>query len=607
MGINLGSDSISALKLGTTTIDKVYLGSTQIYSSSPGPTPTGPDYGTVVLYGYTQIPNSISNVSGGTISIDDDEGFVEVFELDEYAVLPYQVTIQGEMPSDDYVEIYSVEVYDDNYQWYQVDPGVLGSVCTIVPDESPFTMTFTIDSLQKVVIDTSTTTTRTLVSANEFNQLASDGPQGFVLGSVPVGAVKEVVGGRLITSTPYTFLCGANNLDSLDLSYCTNLTTINDYFLYDSESFNGSITLPSGVTTIGERFLSGCLTFDQDIILPNSVTTIGAGFLMDCVALNHSVVLSNSITSIGFGFMDGCESFNQDISLPSGLLSISNDFMNNCHAFDKPITLPPTLTSIGNKFLLFCTSFNRPLTLPSTLTSIGDSFLSSCSSFNQSIVLPSGITSIRDGFLSNTNFNYPIDLSNITSIGSNFLSGTQFNQPITLPSALTSISPNFLTGSDFNQPIDLSHITSIGASFLAYTPFNQDITLPQLTRIEQYFLANCDHFNKPIVLPNSVTWIGRGFLQYCDSFAQSVTLPSALATVEMDFLYRSDNFVGPLVCNGPSSDSGISSSTTMLSTRSNTAPMYTTGVTLTGPYASVWKNRLPDRTSAPYRKLVVSQ
>ena len=43
----------------------------------------------------------------------------------------------------------------------------------------------------------------------------------------------------------------------------------------------------------------------------------------------------------------------------------------------------------------------------------------------------------------------------------------------------------------------------------------------------------------------------------------------------------------------------------ILSTTDSTGAMYTTGVTLTGTYASDLKTALPDRDSSPYRKLIV--
>ena len=71
-------------------------------------------------------------------------------------------------------------------------------------------------------------------------------------------------------------------------------------------------------------------------------------------------------------------------------------------------------------------------------------------------------------------------------------------------------------------------------------------------------------------------------------------------------MYECNNFVGPLVCNCPATSLPTTGSNNeMLATNSNTSPMYTTGVTLTGTYASDWKTALPDRDSSPYRKLIV--
>ena len=72
-----------------------------------------------------------------------------------------------------------------------------------------------------------------------------------------------------------------------------------------------------------------------------------------------------------------------------------------------------------------------------------------------------------------------------------------------------------------------------------------------------------------------------------------------------DFMSRCNKFVGPLTCNGPVPSSMIPIDNSCLSTNSSNAVMYTTGVTLTGTYAQAWTDALPDRTSSPYRKLIV--
>lgn len=161
---------------------------------------------------------------------------------------------------------------------------------------------------------------------------------------------------------------------------------------------------------------------------------------------------------------------------------------------------------------------------------------------------------------------------------------------------------------------DLQNVHYISDNFLYYNlNFNMPISLPKVKEIGSGFLYYCSSFNSSLTINDECEVIGGNFLRGCSAFAQSFSIPSGLSmgsgVVNPGARFMQDcvNFVGPLVCNCPATN--IATSTTeknnMLATSSSTALMYTTGVTLTGPYASDWKTALPDRDSSPYRKLIV--
>ena len=158
------------------------------------------------------------------------------------------------------------------------------------------------------------------------------------------------------------------------------------------------------------------------------------------------------------------------------------------------------------------------------------------------------------------------------------------------------------------------NVISIGESFMqGNNTFNSPLALPKVIDISTNFLRGCSAFNSSLTINDGCEHIGLNFLRQCSAFAQSLSVPSGLYMLSSGifnpnryFMYECNNFVGPLVCNCPATSlpsSGFDSE--MLATTSNTSVMYTTGVTLTGPYASDWKTALPDRTSSPYRKLIV--
>lgn len=191
-------------------------------------------------------------------------------------------------------------------------------------------------------------------------------------------------------------------------------------------------------------------------------------------------------------------------------------------------------------------------------------------------------------------------------------------QKTTIPSSVHFIGQNVYYSCNLIQVnFSLDNVLFIGHNFLqGNSNFNTPIVLPKVLQIADGFLANCVSFNSAITLNDNIETIGNSFLATCTSYSQPFTIPSGLiddqantAPIGGQFFYNCYNFTGPLVCNISPTNLGYGSTTSyknqILGTSNATAAMYTTGVTLTGTYALDWKNALPDRTSSPFRKLIV--
>lgn len=590
MAINLGSTAIADAKLGAEQVDKIYLGEQVVWSNTP-PTPTEPPYGEVVLYGYTQASTNISNITGGTVTVTDDDMFKMTFSgemMGTTYVCPINITISGDDPTDYWG--WSVSGTDANGTPVYVDmlfddPGI-----SISGVSGSFTVSFRINSFAGLVIDKTTTTTHTLASATEFNQLA--GTSSTVLGDVPKGAVKSVEVGTDITSIPDRFLYACSNLQSVTFSSNSSvssigsyflgsisssttsiaridlpesLRTIGTYFLSSCTAYNQPLAIPTGVTSIGDRFLNPNSSFNSSVTLPTTLTTVGNYFMASCTSFNQPLTIPGSITSLGTYFLSGCTRFNSTITIASGITSISNYFVNGCTAFNKALTVPEGVTTIGTNFLYRATALNSTVSLPSTLNTIGNSFMSSCSKFNQSLTIPASVTTIGTGFLS---------------------SCAVFNKPITVPSGVTTVGNNFLS---------------------QCTAFNSAVTFLTTTAltIGTNFLYSCTNFNQPLTLPVYLRRIGTNFLSGCAKFNQDITFPQGaqIERVEGYFLYNANAMVHSIILNSVSSGAFIASSYS-LSTTSSAAAMYTTGITIKGTNRAAFMSSFPNRTSSPYRKLI---
>jgi hypothetical protein len=145
-----------------------------------------------------------------------------------------------------------------------------------------------------------------------------------------------------------------------------------------------------------------------------------------------------------------------------------------------------------------------------------------------------------------------------------------FNQPLTLPSSIRSIGVNFLSGFILNSngTVDIK--------------FDSELILPEgLLTIGDAFLSDNHHFNQPLTIPSTVTSVGTYFLKNCRNMTSTITIKC----IADKFAATHESFSTDI-----------------------SAPCYTTGITIKVPSAAAVEaieSRFPNRTSKPFRKLIV--
>lgn len=164
---------------------------------------------------------------------------------------------------------------------------------------------------------------------------------------------------------------------------------------------------------------------------------------------------------------------------------------------------------------------------------------------------------------------------------------------------------NFLRAStNLTTIIGVENIKVVLDDFLyGCSSFNSELDFKNLHSVGTYFMRDCSAFNSTLKL-GKITYIAGNFMDGCTSFSKTLTVPSTVNYVDVFFMNNCNN-VTSLVVNAPSSNTNLKTSNNTLATTDNTAPIYSTGVTLTGTEASRWKNRFDDRSSSPYRKLIL--
>lgn len=168
------------------------------------------------------------------------------------------------------------------------------------------------------------------------------------------------------------------------------------------------------------------------------------------------------------------------------------------------------------------------------------------------------------------------------------------------------LQKQFVTDINFGT-LAASSLTTIGNNFGFNTLGLRTIyNLPDsITSIGSGFLQECSLFNSYFRIPSHAT-IGDGFLSSCRSFNQPLIIPAGVTlstSSNYGFMFGCENMLSEIKVELPATS--ISNSKYILSTFSSSDPCYAQGIRLTGQYAQDWKDLLTDRTSAPYRKLIV--
>ena len=537
-----------------------------IEGPGPGPTPTTKDYGTLTMADYTYTLSAQSQDTTLTTITITDATKAEAFFRSRIGLLNVhnlgaQYNLFDGETHDYYVSFYSIASDGSNWAVYYSDG--YGANDAYSPEElAQHGILVSMVSgasypayMLGIAVDlTFTGTTHTYTVDNLFDY--------YSLGTLYTTDAARIEEGTevLLDLHGITYYKDAIR----EFTFGPDADFLPNEFLDNAQYLNSPIVIPSGITKIPNGFLEDCKRFNSSITVPSSVTEIGDNFLVGCSAFNQSLDLSN-ITRIGNGFMAGSQdyrtgeiiacNYNQALDL-SSVTYIGNNFMYYNEALSYPNTYDfSSVEHIGTNFLGY-TKYNNAINLSNCQT-IGNSFLSNNTTFNSAITLRSSGVEIGNQFLSKcTTFNQALDVTNITKLGT-----SAFSQC-----------------SSFNQPLNFASLEVVNSMLGSADSFNSSISIPAAKTINTW-LTNMGNFNQPLTIPASVTKI-----------------------VLQNFLYSSNNYTNTITVNSSASLESVSGNA--IATYNKSAPMYVTGVTIKGPYRSIWLTALPNKTSGGARKLI---
>ena len=364
--------------------------------------------------------------------------------------------------------------------------------------------------------------------------------------------IPPTIGGKTVvafkSNNDSAYMDGADQVHSLDLSYCTSIT-IEDYAFYNSGSL-AAVNL-SSCTSIGNFAFAG--TSIIKLTLPtNNSYTIGNSSFKDCNIQNGESVDFSRCTSIGDSAFYG----NNNGLSPnlSNCLSIGNSAFYRADLYSIKL---PNCISIGNSAFYQCPYLTSVVL--SKCTSIGNSAFYYCLKLT-SVTLPTQtLYTIGDSAFQNCTKITDVDLSNCTSIGDYaFYNCQNITGSINLSRNCTSIgSKAFNKCKGITGSVDLSQCTSIGNSaFWGCSGITGSIDLSNCISVEESTFSSCSKITSVTFPTDHPYTISNNAFDGCSSITGSMDLSNCTSIGSNAFSGCSSNLKPTISTNTTNIGSG---------------------------------------------------
>ena len=303
----------------------------------------------------------------------------------------------------------------------------------------------------------------------------------------------------------------------------------------------------------------GKKTSSQSVIIPASVTYQGVNLPVKNIgqyavmALHYAIYSPRKEFKVPLNAAFRYQSSLTSVTLPNSIVHIGHWAFYSCSSLTS-INIPNSVQSIGHNAFDGCSALTS-ITIPNSVTWIGGEAFCDCSSLT-SVTIPDGVTHINSGTFKNCSSLTSITIPNsVTHIENHAFKGCSSLTSITIPSSVTSIGGDAFYGTAlYNDPANWEN----GALYIDNCLIKVDnayvgnFTIRANTRlIADWAFSDCSHINldslfprrgnkdheslactslTSIIIPNSVTEIGKGAFQGCSSLT-AIALSNSITSI----------------------------------------------------------------------------
>ena len=171
-----------------------------------------------------------------------------------------------------------------------------------------------------------------------------------------------------------------------------NVKTIGASAFYQCKSIKGNLVIPNATTSIGDYCFQEC-TFNGTLTLGTGLLQIGTKAFAGCDKFKGNLTIPNNVEKVGDAAFALCSGFDGRLTIGNGVKSLGSYTFFDCHNLTK-VTIGSGIRVIGFCTFAKCYNLSGTLTIPDNVEEIWSAAFWGCTGFEGSLIIGSGVTKI---------------------------------------------------------------------------------------------------------------------------------------------------------------------------------------------------------------------